>query len=379
MSLQTSWNLDVLHDMIEGSKERLPAITEAMLKVINKYHTAHFGFDLNRAGMKLKNSVSNVIERVYHEVPMSLNALHNSVEQLSDQGKEIYSKAAINMQDVRDRIANNARQLLKRSEQNIHVLLDAVMKFLSDTNFALPGFEEKLTGLEIYQRAHRSVSMAVDRAVQRFISLMEAIGDTISSSIRRIEFTIPGSNIVISGNEIMENLSSALRSIKDQILQVARGVESISLEMLFKKVSDLLLVFVKRAEELIASLRAQNVELASQIDGIYADAQITLQSTKEQLEEAKRTVAEYKDSAKLKVQEVYNSVTVERVNDDLKDLVSSLQYRLFGLISDSIEFMKMASQNTAPYIRVSSKKVDIDIPLPFFWKSFSEWPTQFRQ
>ncbi|KAM4625194.1 apolipoprotein B-100 [Polymixia lowei] len=384
LSLQTSWNLEILHDMVEGSKERTPAITEAVLKFINKYHTAHFGFDLNRAGMKLKNSVSNVIERAYNEAPVSLSTLQNSIEQLSDQGKDMYIKASdsimsINMQQVRDRIANKARQLVRRSEQNVKVLLDAIMKFLSETKFVLPGFEEKLTGLEIYQRVRRSVSVATDRAIQRFGKLMTAIGDTISSYIRGIEFTIPGTNVLVNGNEIMENLISAFNAIQDQIAQAVHGWENMSLEMLFKKVSDLLQVCVKKAEELIASVKAQNPDISSHIDGIYAEAQYSLQLSKQKIEEAKISVSEYKDLAKRKVQEVYNGINTERVNNDLKELISNLQTHLYEGLNESIDLMKNVSQNTEPYIKVSNKKMDVDIPLPFFWKSFGELPTQSRQ
>ncbi|KAA8582378.1 hypothetical protein FQN60_009118 [Etheostoma spectabile] len=87
--LQTSWNWDFLHDVIEGTKNRIPAMTNAVLKFINKYHTAHFGFDLKRGGMKLKNVASDAIESVYHEVLVSSTTLQNIINHLSDQGKDI--------------------------------------------------------------------------------------------------------------------------------------------------------------------------------------------------------------------------------------------------------------------------------------------------
>uniref|UniRef100_A0A667YKX4 Apolipoprotein B n=1 Tax=Myripristis murdjan TaxID=586833 RepID=A0A667YKX4_9TELE len=375
LSLQTNWDLVVLYDMIEGSKERMPAITEALLKFINKYHTAHFGFDLNRAGMKLKNSVSNAIERVYHEVPMSFSTLQNSVEQLSDQGNNVYRKVSdsimsINVQEVRDRVTNKARQLLQHSEQNIKILLDALMKFLSDTKFAMPGFEEKMTGLEISQRACRAVSSAMDRATQGFANLMEIIGDTIFNYTGEIQFTIPGTSILVNAKEIMENLMSSLNSIKEH------PVQTLQLEVLLRKVGDLLLMIFKKLEELTDTLRAENLDFVSQIEDIYTEA---LQSSKQHIEEARRNIPEYKDLAKLKVQEVYNRINMVRVNNDLKDVISILQSYLYGGIKESIDLIGKASQNTTPYIQVSNKKMDINIPLPFFWKSFSEWPTLSRQ
>uniref|UniRef100_A0A667Z134 Apolipoprotein B n=1 Tax=Myripristis murdjan TaxID=586833 RepID=A0A667Z134_9TELE len=327
LSLQTNWDLVVLYDMIEGSKERMPAITEALLKFINKYHTAHFGFDLNRAGMKLKNSVSNAIERVYHEVPMSFSTLQNSVEQLSDQGNNVYRKVSDSIMSI-------------NVEQNIKILLDALMKFLSDTKFAMPGFEEKMTGLEISQRACRAVSSAMDRATQGFANLMEIIGDTIFNYTGEIQFTIPGTSILVNAKEIMENLMSSLNSIKEH------PVQTLQLEVLLRKVGDLLLMIFKKLEELTDTLRAENLDFVSQIEDIYTEA---LQSSKQHIEEARRNIPDI------------------------------LQSYLYGGIKESIDLIGKASQNTTPYIQVSNKKMDINIPLPFFWKSFSEWPTLSRQ
>ncbi|KAG7226132.1 hypothetical protein INR49_014226, partial [Caranx melampygus] len=92
--LHTSWNWDFLHDVIEGTKDRIPAMTIAVLKFINKYHVAHFGFDLNRGGIKLKNTVSNFVERVYQGVLMYCNTLQSAVKRLAEQSRNMYIEAS---------------------------------------------------------------------------------------------------------------------------------------------------------------------------------------------------------------------------------------------------------------------------------------------
>lgn len=371
--LQTSWNWDFLHDVVEGTKDRIPVMTDAVLKFINKYHTAHFGFDLNRGSMKLKNTVSNVIERAYYEVTMSFNTLLNSIKHLGDQGKDMYRKASdslmsISVQDVKDRLARKARQVLKQNEEKIYVLLDAVTQFLSDTKYTVPGSEEKLSSLEIFQRARQSVSRATDWAIQRFDNLLEKI----YRYIREIEFTIPGTDVVFNGNEIMDKLKSSTRSVYGQLRHsVRRGFD-----LLHKTVNDLFQVIAEKGENSITYLKDENMEIASQVDAIYAEVQ---QSSKQHIEEAKRFVAEYKDLTKLKIQETYDALSMQQVNDNTKEFISILQSHLYGGLNESVDLMRRTSQSTAPYIRVSNKKVDIEIPLPFLWKSFSEWPTQPRQ
>ncbi|XP_053192306.1 apolipoprotein B-100 [Scomber japonicus] len=369
LNLQTSWNLEVLHDVIEGTKDRIPAMTDSVHKFINKYHTAHFGFDLNRGSMKLKSTVSNAIERAYHEVPLSFNSLQNSVEHLSDQGKDMYMRASdslmsMRVQDVIDSLARDARQVLKRSEDKISVLLEAVTKFLSSVKLTMPGSGEKLSVPEMFQQTRRSVSRATDRAIQKFASLMEKI----SRYIREIEFTIPGTNAVVNGNEILEKLGSVYDQLRDSVHRWS--------DLLNKTFNDLSQVTDEKIKDFITNLKDENVQIASQVDATHAKI---VQSTKQYIMEASRSVAEYKDFIKLKVQEAYNSINMKRVNDDIKELIDILQSHFYGGLNEFIDLMRQASQSTAPYIKATNKKLDIEIPLPFSWKSFSEWPTQSRQ
>ncbi|XP_068451587.1 apolipoprotein B-100 [Clinocottus analis] len=371
--LQTSWNSDFLHDVIEGTKDRIPSMTDAVRKFINKYHTAHFGFDLNRGGMKLKNTVSNVIERAYHEVPMSFDTLQNSIKHISNQGKDMYRKASdglmsISLQDAVDRLAHVIRQILEHSKDKMFVLLDAVTQFLSDIKLTLPGSEEKISSLEMIQRARRSVSRATDRAMQRFYSIAEQI----SRYINGIRFPIPGTDVIVNGNEIMDKLMSSTRYVIDQLRHSVRK----GFDLLNKTVNDLFLVIAEKVENLITYLKNENIEIASHVNAIYAEV---LQSSDQHTEEAKRYVAEYKDNAKLIIQEAYNAINIEQVNNGTKEFISILQSHLYTGLNESIDIMRRASQSTTPYIKLSNKKMDVEIPLPFLWKSFNEWPTHYRQ
>ncbi|CAB1335350.1 unnamed protein product [Coregonus sp. 'balchen'] len=342
LSFQVAWNMDTMHYTIKGLKERMPAITDALLKFINKYHTAHFGFSVNRASIKLKNSVSNIIERAYHEVPLGLDTLQNSM-------REMFRNAADSIPSI-----------------DITELSNSVLTFLRETNFALPGLEERLSGQELYEKASSSVSVTIDRATQRFSNLMETITDIIESLIKGVQFTIPGRNVVVNGNEFVANLRSAMSAIQDEMTKVARHLEDVNLEELIQGVHDLLELCFQRAGEFLASLKTQ-------------DLKEILRSLERDMHVARSEAGEYKDTAKIKIQEIYNEVTVERVNNDLKKLVDFFQSHFYGGLNEFINLMEQASQSMAPYIRVTSKKMDVDVPLPFFWKSFSEWPTQIKQ
>ncbi|KAK2825862.1 hypothetical protein Q5P01_020076 [Channa striata] len=355
LNLQMSWNWDFFHDVTEGTKDRIPAMADAGLKFINKYHVAHFGFDLNRGGVKLKNAVSSGIDRAHDEVMMSLNTLQKLIKHLCDRTKEVYSNASdslmsTSVRDVVDELAHKAREVLKFSKEKMFVLLNEVTQFLSNIRFTVPGSERKLSSLEMIQLTLWSTSSCIKQAIQSFVHFVEKI----SNYIRRTEFSIPGTDVVINGNKA----------------SVRKGFDS-----LHKTFSDFFHLIYNKSESFVTFLKDENIKIVSQADVIYAEI---LQFSKQHTEEAKKYMAEYKKLTKLKIHQAYTAVSMEHVTTSAKETLSVLQSHLYRGLNETIDLMKTSSQATAPYIRVTNKKMDIDIPLLFHWKSFSEWPTQPR-
>ncbi|XP_064159415.1 apolipoprotein B-100 isoform X1 [Anguilla rostrata] len=383
LALQTGWNLQAQVDMFTELKERVPAITSALLKFANKHHTAQFGMDLNRASLKLKNTLSNTIERAYHEIPRSLDTLQANLEKMKDQGKAVYKRATNNMfidlQEMVGRLADDTRDLLRQYQKNVKIMLDAVIKFLSDTKFQLPGFQDKLTGQELYQRASSSVVMAVDQAVQKIADILESYPESLLDYVERIEFTVPGLELEVSGSRILDWVKSFMRDVQNWVVDWARNAKNVRLEQILRKLSDLLQSLIQKAEQLVASLKLQDLgELSARLNDVYGELRKPLHGVFARLEAARESTAEYKDLAKMKIQEVYNQVTLERVNTDLQRSIETIIGHTNNVNTELIDFLQRASKSAQPYVRVSNKKMDIDIPLPFFWKSFSEWPTQTR-
>lgn len=383
LNLQTSWQLNGFFDMVNEIKVRLPDMTAAIYDFVNKYHKAHFGIDLNRAALKLKNAIANSIDRACSNIPKAFDAVQNSIEHLSQQSKAMIKRTMksmpeINFQDVISQVSNKVKELLRHYESNVRVLLDAVMKFLSETKFHLPGLEEKLTGQELYYKMRRSVSMAVRRAANRFTSLMETIADTIASFVNEINFSLPITDVVVNGKDILRNLKSAVKSTQEWIIQAMKKWEGLKLENLLQNISDCIKLCIQRTGEFITSLKAEKLdELSNHLKGIYTEASNTpaMQELARQIQVAKTNAAEYKDKAKVKIQEVCNEISLEKFNSEISESMSVLENHLRANIENIIEYSKKASQHTQPYIKVSSRKADVDIPLPFYWNSFSEWPS----
>ncbi|XP_062864093.1 apolipoprotein B-100 [Trichomycterus rosablanca] len=383
LNLQTSWHLNGFFEMVNGFKAKLPDITAAIRDFFNKYHKAHFGIDLNRAAVKFRNAISNSIDRAYSDFPKVLDSMQNSIEQLSQQSKDMLkqtmkSMPEINCQDLINKVTNKIKDQLQTYESNVRVVFDAIMKFLSETKFQLPGFEEKLTGQELYYRMRRSLSTAIKRAAGRFTSLMETIADAVASFIKEINFSIPGTNLIFNGREMMENLKSAVKSAQDDIIQAMKRWEGMKLESLLQNISDLIKRYIQSIRKFINSLKTEQFQdLSSCVRGIYSKISNTqaMQSITKRLQEAKTNAIEYKDKAQQKIQDFYNDLSLDSLNSAISDVFSFLEKHIRTITEDVIEFLKKVSQHTQPYVKVNSKKIDIDIPLPFYWNSFSDWPS----
>ncbi len=382
LSIQVGYHMNGLSDMINGLKDRLPSIITSLHKFINQYHISYFGIDLNRAALKLKNSLSNGIDRAYQEIPRMLDTLQNSIEQLRQQVKKMWRRRLenlpqIDLQELSRRFSVSANEFLQKYESNMRVLLDAAMKFLRDTKFHLPGLEEKLTGQELYNRIRESISKVIDRATTSFFSLMEAIADTVSGHINKVEFTLPGTTKVISGKNIFNDLRVAMKSAKNQIMQAIEGWENLKVEKVFQDLLNSVKVYIQKAEEFLNSLNEKLEEISSHINGIYKEAgnlQV-MQNIREWMREAKKWLSELKDFSKNQIQELYNEISKEKLISNLNDLLMLVDSYISSLFKSYIALMKSLPSYTEPYVRVSNKKTDVDIPLPFYWKSFSEWPS----
>ncbi|CAN9502027.1 unnamed protein product [Ophioblennius macclurei] len=367
LTFQTTWNWDFFHDAIEGAKDKIPEMREAVLKFLNKYHTYHFGFDLNRGGMKLKNTLSNVIERAYHETPVSFDAVQDAVYNLGDQGRDFYRKTSDGLMSMSaEGFPESLSDQMRHSQRIVMDLLDRIQEFLQDTT--IPWGDGAVPLDEILREARRSAETALDRTLNTIAGYVSDINHRIQTT----EFSIPGTNIVFKDVDVLNELNFFLKSATKSIIGFSEAV----VDFAMKTAEGVFQAVKENAGDVLVDLKNQNAKLSSQVDSVHADVR---QFAKQYGEKAKNLAVEYKDLAKLQIQDAYNHLTMERVNAGLRDLITDLQSILYNGLNELGDLIRKASQSTAPYVRVSNKKMDVEVPLPFFWKSFGDWPTHYRQ
>lgn len=361
--LQTSWNWDFFSNAMEGLKSRIPAMTSTILKFVNKYHTSLFGFDLNRGGVKLKHAISNLVERAHHGVLVSLTTLQDLIQTFAHQGKEALmnvfdSLMSTDLKDFREMMLLQVKTAFRHIRVRVEELLHPVAEFLTNKKFTIPGSERKLSIVEMFEEAHQAASESFEVVSQLFFRLLEKI----SAFIKSIEFTVPETDVSVNGRELVDNLNAEINAAKYHLKHYLRSKMDTQ-------------VIREKAESLYSYLKDRNTEVTPQIEAFYAEI---LRSSKQGADDAQRHAAECKDLLKLKLQDFYNALNLEAVKGGAQQFISVLQSNVSEALSESVDLMRNVSQNTAPYIRVGKEKVDVEIPLPFLWKSFNEWPTQLR-
>uniref|UniRef100_A0A3Q2QZW3 Apolipoprotein B n=1 Tax=Fundulus heteroclitus TaxID=8078 RepID=A0A3Q2QZW3_FUNHE len=354
--LQTSWNWDSVNDFITGFRDRIPLMTSAVLKFINKHHTSAFGFDLSRGGVKLRNSLLNLIDRVYQEVLLSLRRLQQAVQTLADRAKDSFTALSDSLlltapMTLTDLLTQDVSGSLRHAWNHTEVLLEATTDFLRSRNFSIPGYARKPPIMETFQQSLSSLTLK------------------ISEDISRTAFTLPGTNVVVNGSQLMGSLRREAAAARHHVTQRLQRTFKALQQLLAEEAQRLLLA--EEAQRLRVRLRQQHRLLSSQVRAAHSSI---IKGSRQHADGATRLASEGKDLLQQKVHELHRASSVERLNSATKALLGVLQSNLSEALHGSADLLK-----EAPYIRVGKDKLDVEVPLPFLWKSFSEWPTLLRR
>lgn len=347
-------------------------MSNAVLKVADKYHKDHFGLGLNRGSAMLKNALSDSIEQVYNDASVSLTNLHVSVTDFTDKGQHIYRKISDSFMSVRvqhtiETLSVQSGKVVNYTQEQLNYFLHVVRYFLRHVKFSVPQREQKLSVLQIWQLAQQSVSRTLQKVFLGFSShLSEIIG-----SIRGVWFSPLGTDVVIDGSDILDRMTSLVDFASDQLrLLVLKG-----LRFLHQMVSNFGRAVVEQGQDLLLSLQDGNLVLASKLNVIQKDIE---KFSQECHNEVSIILTEYKNLSNLKVQQVYEALNMERVNNGTRKVITSFQSHLYGGIDKLMNLVEQSAQITAPYVQVNNNHMDVEVPLPFQWRSFSEWPRHLR-
>ncbi|XP_037606933.1 apolipoprotein B-100-like [Sebastes umbrosus] len=349
LNIQTTWNMEMPYEVMLGLKKQVPT------------------------AMKM---VSDPAVRTYNTIYKQARSLEGTFEQAKEQGKVMFKRAIENVaaaspSNLITTVTDKTILILKAYQKRVEIVLDAVVKFLRDTKFQIPGYEQRLSGLEVYQKCSTFVADVSEEAVEKIPEYFTYAFTSVLDYFQAIEFTLPGSNHIVSGREILDDLIVALKKIQDQVIVTVRKLGEIQLEDIINKLSAFVQFTIAQSEKFLQTLKSQNVEkLSTFVSDVYNDAvnsRIVADVTK-QVEEACKIVVEYLKAVKAKLQSIVADMSFEQLQADIQSWIDLLVKRLNAFQNNVIKALKEKSKIVEPYVRVGDRQMEVDIPLPFVAK-----------
>lgn len=346
LNLQTTWNTEMPYEMMLQAKKQVPVVT------------------------KMVSEPSVVI---YRKMRRHANVLGESLEEAKEQGKVMFKQALDKLATakpahVMTTVTENMIAVAKGYQKRVEIILSAVVKFLRDTKFQLPGYEKKLSGLEIYQKSSTFVAEVAEKAVRIIPEYISPVFRDVLDYVSAIEFTVPGSKYVVRGTEVLDDLLVAAKKIQDQVIVMLRKISNIQLEDIISKYSAFVKFTTGQIEKLSQILKSQNVDrLYAFVTDTYREviSSPLLGQVATQVEEVRKIVIEYLKAVSAKVHDILSDINTEQLQADIQSQIDFLVKRLNAFQNDTIKMLRETSKAVDPFVSVEDRKVEIDIPLPF--------------
>ncbi|KAM6915749.1 apolipoprotein B-100-like [Xenentodon cancila] len=345
LNIQTTWNMEMPYEMMLGLKKQVPMAMEM---------------------------VSDSAVRASRNIKRNVRGLKDLFEKARKQGKEVLNRAvknlaALNRPDLLAAFTDKTSFILNEYKRKVQHVLDAVVKFLRETKFQVPGYEEKLSGLEVYQKCSAFVADVSEEAVQKFPEYFASMFASVFDHLQDLEFRLPGSDRIVTSKEFLNDLLVALRKVQDWAIMTVRKLGDIQLEDIFMKFSVFMQFTVEQCEKVLETLKSQNIEsLSTFVTDVYNDAKNSrvLGDVVEQCEEVRRIIMEYLRGVTDKLYSIANGVSSEQLKSDIQSWIDSSVKRINTFQNNVIRTLKEKSKDVGPYLRVGDRQIDVDIPLP---------------
>lgn len=349
LNLQTTWNMEMPYEMMLRMKNQVPVVME---------------------------TVYDPAVMTYRKLYRSVRSLEGSFEDVKENVKTVVDKAFDHLAAVRrsnfvTALTDNTISVLKVYQKRVEMIMGAVVKFLRETKFLIPGHEERLSGLEIYQKFTAFVADASEEAIVKIPAYFTSMSTMVVDYIRSIEFTLPGSNYVVRGGEILDDLFVAMRKIQNQMIVSMKQLSNIQLEDIINKFNAFMYFAVEQSEKFLQTLKSENVEkFYTFVSDMYTDVMNSqaMADVSRQIEEFQRIVMEYFEAIRSKLEIAFADMSTEQLQSDIQSGIDVLLKRLNAFQNSVIKTLKEKSKSVQSFVRVADRQMDIDIPLPFVAK-----------
>ncbi|XP_075454563.1 apolipoprotein B-100 [Ascaphus truei] len=280
-----NWKEDAAQDVVNGLKERLPKMSDAIYKCINKYHKEHFGMNIKDATLMMKEDLQskvvstytatvNQIDKVEHQLYSAVRGSSGRYSDLMKTAQKWYKEPADqpilnNYHELKIKFYDNSIVFIREYQKTVKGLIDAAIKFVKSTKFKIPGQSEIYTGEELYamimQKALLSIEQFIQSIQQYFEGLVQSVND--------VEISVPGTGKTIQGKQILSELLIVFKDLQQITKAVFTAVQKVNIVEELKQFKNLVQETSQKAEKIIEALKSRNYEdMKAQTQQMYSDA-----------------------------------------------------------------------------------------------------------
>ncbi|KAG9494645.1 hypothetical protein GDO78_002144 [Eleutherodactylus coqui] len=276
-----NWREDAAQDVLNGLKERLPKMSDAIYNCVNKYHKEHLGMDIKEAGVQIRESVKT-------KVSSSYNSAYNHIDNLEYQFKsaargasgkyaDAVSKAQQWYQNPADMpfLVNDGEMYeksviaIRKYQSTMKEVIDAAITFLKSTKFQLPGQKQKYTGEEQFAMGLKWAVSAMEQCIQKIQKLL----DDFIQSVNNISFNIPGTDFKIESRQIILAVKDFLKELQQITKRIFNDLQNVNIERKLQQLKGLIQEISQKTEKLIEALKSRNYQdIQLQTQQMYKDA-----------------------------------------------------------------------------------------------------------
>ncbi|XP_077444059.1 apolipoprotein B-100-like [Stigmatopora argus] len=321
------------------------------------------------AMLKLKNSVPDVVQMVTSPAVMTYDQVYKyakshggSLQEMRNQGKVLLNKAVDNIASVNPSdIVTSAKEqtviFARKYQRKVQIFLEAVVKFLRDSTFLIPGYSQRLSGLEVYQRCTTFIEEVKQKLSKfAFSSLFVPI-----ESFEATEFTFPASGLTMSGKEIMKDIFNTLGKLSDQIGATVRELGGDKIKDIKRDLSAII-------RRLFKFLECDDVEkLPALVIDLYQDAinSHVFTSIVKQMETVHHIISEYLKMVANNLQNISSDFSTEQLDADIQSSIDLMLKRVNAFHNKAVTVLKEKSKMVEPFVKVGDRHVELDIPFPY--------------
>ncbi|KAK4824804.1 hypothetical protein QYF61_019472 [Mycteria americana] len=310
IQMKFNWKEDAAKDLLLSLKEKVPKMTNAVYRYVNRYHKEHMGLEISAATLKMKNIMQNNADKAYTfavkqidqidaQLRTATNEASGKYQEMKVKAKQLYQKAAdqaeqFDYQRIKAKLLDATIDIIEEYHKRIKHLIDSAIEFLKTTKFQVPGLSEKYTGEEIYLMTTEKVAKNADLCLLK----LQEYFDALIAAINELEVRVPASETILRGRNVLDQIKEMLKHLQEKIRQTFATLQEADFAGRLKQLKQVVQQVFQKVEEMVRSLQSKNFEdIKVQTQQLYKDAMASdyAQKLRSLAEYVKKYISQFKD------------------------------------------------------------------------------------